>query len=100
MSIAQRLTEFVAAANGSPVDVSIGRIGQSATVQLRPDTTAGREALAAFDWSEEAHAAWLEDQQPERKGLRQAASQAIADNEAFLANNSPNNAMVLSQVRA
>lgn len=61
---------------------------------------AAQTALAAFDWSAPAQTAWEADRQPERKAIRQAAAQAIADNEAFLAVGSPNNAAVLAQVRA
>lgn len=59
----------------------------------------GNGIAAAFDWSPQAHNAWLEDQQPERKGLRQAAANAVLDNEAFLAIASPSPAQVGAQVR-
>lgn len=56
-------------------------------------------ALAAFDWSQAAQDAWLDDQQPERKAIRQAAATAIAANDTFLAIATPTNAQTLAQVR-
>jgi hypothetical protein len=95
MTVAQRLSEYLSAAAGEHVLVSItGR-----QVEATPDTPAVQTALAEFDWSDEAHAAWQEDQQPERKSVRQAASNAIADNDTFLALASPTNPQVLAQVK-
>lgn len=73
-------------------------------VQFRPEATAGQRAaaqaaVAAFDWSEAAHAAWQEARNPERKTLRDAAVQAVADIDAYLALVSPSNAQVAAQVR-
>jgi hypothetical protein len=70
--------------------------GDAATEQQRAE---GDAILAAFDWSDEAQAAWQEDQYPDRKAIRQAAAGAIADNDAFLALASPTNAQVLAQVK-
>lgn len=61
---------------------------------------AGQAVLSAFDDSDAAWAAWEADQQPERKGLRAAAAQTIADNNTFLALASPTNAQVLAQVKS
>lgn len=88
------------------VRVSVGTLGDPATVRIgfAPEATAEQQAAAqavvnAFDWSAEAHAAWLAERVPERKALRGAAAQAIQANVDFLANASPNNAAVLAQVR-
>lgn len=67
-----------------------------ATEQQRAD---GDAVLASFDWSDSAHQAWLDNQKPERRDLRHAATQAIADIDAYLAIGSPNNAQVVAQVR-
>lgn len=86
--------------------VSIGQEGQAASVRIdfkleatQQQRTAAQNALAAFDWSDAAQTAWNENQYPERKAIRQAAQQAIADNDAFLAIASPNNAQNAAQVR-
>jgi len=68
----------------------------TATPQQR---TQGDAILASFDWSSEAHAAWEENQNPERKGIRQAAATAIADNEAFLADTNVTTAEAIAQVK-
>lgn len=60
---------------------------------------AALSVLSSFDWSDVAHNQWLENQKPERRDLRQAASQAIADIDTYLAINSPSNAQVAAQVR-
>jgi hypothetical protein len=99
MRVAERLQQAVMAASGAPCEVSIGERGVADSVVLTPETTAGRGAVNAFDWSDAAQAAWELDQQPERKNLLASASQAIADNDAFLALASPTNAQVLAQVR-
>lgn len=51
----------------------------------QPQRDAAAAAVAAFDWSQAAHDAWLEDRKPERKAVRQAAAQAVADIDAYLA---------------
>jgi hypothetical protein len=61
---------------------------------------AAQAALAAFDWSQAAHDAWVLGLNPERRDLRADAQQAIADNATFLALASPTNAQTLAQVRA
>lgn len=60
---------------------------------------AALDVLSSFDWSDAAHQAWLDNQKPERRDLRHAATQAIADIDAYLAIGSPNNAQVVAQVR-
>lgn len=72
-----------------------------ASVEIEPValTAAAHAVLDGMDWSDAAQANRAADQIPERKTLRQAAAAAISDNDAFLANGSPNNAQVLAQVR-
>lgn len=67
-----------------------------ATEQQR---AAAKAVLASFDWSEATHQQWLDNQKPERRDLRQAAAQAIADIDTYLAIGSPNNVQVVAQVR-
>lgn len=98
-----RLHETLVAA-GIPIDGVSGDTAETAVIQYRPEATdpqraTGANLLAAFDWSQAAHDAWEEDRHPERKMLRQAAAQAVADLDAFLAIGSPNNAQTLAQVR-
>lgn len=61
--------------------------------------SAANSAMAAFDTSDAADAAWLEDRKPQRKAIRQAAAQVIFDNDTYLAIASPTNAQVVAQVR-
>lgn len=70
-----------------------------ASAATDPQRTAAQAALAAFDWSQAAHDAWLEDQHPERKAIRQAAANAIAGNDTFLAIATPTNAQNAAQLR-
>lgn len=96
-----RLTESVAAV--SPIDGVSGSQG-SIRVDFKPEATASQKSAAqsvvtSFDWSQAAQDAWLADQYPERKSLRQQAAQAIADNDAYLAISGPTNAQVVAQVR-
>ena len=105
MTVVTRLTGTVAAV--CPVHgVSIGTPGVSASVRIdfadgatAQQRAAAQAAVESFDWSDAAHQQWLEDQKPERKTLRQAAAQAVADNNAFLADGSVSNAELLAQVR-
>jgi hypothetical protein len=97
----QRLHEAVAAV--CPID-GISGVEGAIRIDYKAAATAGERAaaetaLASFDWSQAAHDAWLADMFPERKALRQQAAQAIADNDAFLAISSPNNAQTLAQVK-
>lgn len=70
--------------------------GSTATV---PQRTAALAAVAAFNYSDAATDAWMEDRRPERKAIRQAATQAVADNDTYLAIATPSNAQVAAQVR-
>lgn len=96
-----RLHSLIALA--CPID---GVAGEQGSVRIdfresatQPERDAANAIVASFDWSLAAHEAWEADQKPERKAIRAAAAQAIADNEAFLATTSPNNAQVLAQVK-
>lgn len=73
-------------------------------IDFRPEATDQQRAAAqavvdSFDWSQAAQDAWEEDQHPERKALRQAAVQAVADIDTYLAIANPTNAQVVAQVR-
>lgn len=101
MTITDRLTATCRAAAPGIVGVSTGRVGDSSTVEVQP---AGLQSICqsvidTFDWTAAAQLAWEEDQHPERKTLRQAASGAVADIDTYLALASPTNAQVVAQVR-
>lgn len=97
-----RLHDAVAAV--CPIDGVSGAQG-SVRVDHKPAATpserdAAAAVVAAFDWSAEAHAAWLEDRRPERKAVRQAAAQAVADIDAYLLiADAATNAQVRAQVK-
>lgn len=97
-----RLHHTIAAA-GIPIYGVSGE--QSAvSVNFRPEATQQQQSDAAaivvsFDWSQAAHDAWLEDQKPERKAIRQRAAAAIQENNAFLAIANPTNAQLRDQLR-
>jgi hypothetical protein len=101
----KRLHEAISAV--APIlGLSVGTPGDSATVRIdfAPEATQAQRdaalvALLAFDWSAAAHQAWVADQVPERRDLRNAAAQAIADNQTYLAIGTPSNAQVVAQVR-
>ncbi len=101
MSVAQRLQEAIIGAGVAVTGVSIGVRGDASTVKVEPESlqAAAQATIDAFDWSQVAHNAWLEDQNPERKAVRQQAAAAIADNNTFLAIASPINAQTLAQVK-
>jgi hypothetical protein len=86
---------------GGGVDVEIGRRGQSETVTVNGDKPSPAQIaiINAFDWSEAAHLAWLEDKNPDRKNIRQAAAAAIAANETYIALASPTNAQNAAQIK-
>lgn len=76
----------------------------TARIDFAPEATEQQRAAAqamfdTFDWSSDAHARWIENQNPERRDLRQAAEQAIASIDTYLAIASPSNAQVVAQVR-
>lgn len=105
LATGKRLHEEVAAV--CPIDsVRVVTFGDSSTVvpnftpaATEPQKAAARAIIAAFDWSAEADAAYTEAQNPDRKNLRDAATQAVADIDTYLAIGSPNNAQVVAQVR-
>lgn len=98
---AERLRQAITTATGDEsVCLSIGVLGQADTVRVTPPSAAATATVNAFDWSDEAHDAWLEDRQPERKSLKQSASQAITDNLAFLADATVTQAEAVAQVKA
>lgn len=98
----ERLRATVAAV--CPI-VGLSVTGQQVTrIDYAPGATdqqkaAAQQAAASFDWSDAAEQAWLESQQPERTTLRQAAQQAVADNQTYLAISNPSNAQVVAQAR-
>lgn len=79
--------------------------GNPPRIDFRPEATAQQRADAqavvdAFDFSEAAQQQWEEDRHPERKTLRQAAAQAVQDNQDFLAlGPAATAAQVVAQVR-
>lgn len=66
----------------------------------QPQKDAANAALASFDFSDAAQAAWEANLNPDRKTLRDAAAQAVADNTTFVNIASPTNAQVVAQVKA
>ena len=102
MSTTARLLEAIRAAAPGVADVAVGTPGDPATVRVQPadQQAAAQAAIGAFDWSPAAQAAWEEDRKPERKALRAAAAQAIADNLAYLAIPTPTAAQVRQQADA
>lgn len=101
-----RLHQVVSAV--CPIEgVSVGQYANRSTWSFDPlpgatsqQRTSAQAVIDAFDDSAEAQAAWEEDQKPERKSLRQAAQQAVADNQAYLALASPNAAQMRAQLDA
>lgn len=82
----------ILAAGGVRIDY-----GSAATA---PQKAAAQAAVASFDWSDAAQAAWEALQNPEKDGLTKAAAAAIQTNTDFLAIASPTNAQTLAQVKA
>lgn len=79
--------------NGEQVEVSYLR-------ELTPEErAAAAAAIAAEPVSAAADAAYAAARNPERKGLRDAAAQAIADNQVYLAVASPTSAQNTAQLR-
>lgn len=98
------LTDTLKAA-GLPID------GVSGTTNTRVDWLPGvtptqaqldqaQSIIAGWDWSDAAQQARDDARQPERTGLRQAATQAVANNQTFLGIANPSNAQTLAQVKA
>lgn len=102
MLVTERLLATIRAAVPAVVDVSIGTVGNSATVLVSPTNqqTAAQATINAFDWSAGAQAAWEDQQNPDKANLRDAADAAITTNDTFLAIASPSNAQTLTQVKA
>ncbi len=101
--IPQRLHEIIAAVCpilGVDLDAAGNPLGfrptAAATAQQRSN---GQAAFAGADTSQAADDAWLAAQNPDRKNLRDQATQAIVDIDTYLAIASPNNAQVVAQVR-
>jgi hypothetical protein len=101
VTVTQRLLEAVQAAVPAVAEVSVGILGNPATVTVRPaaQQAAAQAAIDAFDWSGAAQQQWEADRVPERRDLRADAQQALADNATFLAIASPSNAQNAAQVR-
>lgn len=94
-----RLSELLKAA-GIHFESVVERDGELYIIGTPPESQAAADAvLSAFDPSPEADAVWAENQFPERRNLRQAATQALADIDTYLSIASPNNAQVVAQVR-
>lgn len=101
MTTAERLDALVRAACPAITGVSLStppRIDftPEATPQQR---TAAQAVVDGFDWSDAAQTAWEEDRKPERKALRAAAAQAVADLDTFLAIPTPTAAQVRDAVQ-
>lgn len=91
-----RLDEAVSAV--APIEAVAYRDDQYA-IDYKPEATAqeianGDAVLASFDFSLEAAEEWLENKNPERKNLREAAAKAIADLDLFLGLADPTNAQI------
>lgn len=61
MSTAQRLREVLRAVNTAVQDVSIGEMGNSASVTVMPSSAQAsvQSAINSFDWSDAAHDIWI-----------------------------------------
>lgn len=99
----ERLHATIAAV--CPIDGVSGPIGGPIRIDYAagataPQQAAAQAALAAFDWSQAAHDAWVTNQNPERRDLRADAQQAITDNQTFLNIANPNNAQNAAQIKA
>jgi hypothetical protein len=101
MNTAQRIHAMVSAVcpvDGVGISDRLVRI-DFADAATGPQRAAAQAVVDAFDWSQAAHDAWLEDQHPERKAIRQAATGAIQANDTFLAIGAPTATQVRDQVR-
>ena len=96
-----RLLRAIQAAVPGVQNISLVKYGQPDQVLVIPADlqAAAQPTINAFDWSDAAQKLWEEDQMPERKGIRQAAAQAISDIDTYLALATPTNAQVVAQVR-
>lgn len=104
MSVAARLHQAIAAV--CPIDgVSIITLSPfvatfTPTTGATPQEITNAQAiLESFDPSDTAQTTWEENQNPERKTLREQAASAIQGNNDFLAIVSPTNAQAIAQIR-
>jgi hypothetical protein len=98
MTYAKRLKEFLSL-NGLTGDVSVGVVGDSSTVRMLGVSPADvQKALVLFDWSHAAQQAWEEDQQPARRNLHRAATNAIDKNKDYLDITNPTIAQMRQQL--
>ena len=101
-----RLHEAVATA--CPIDgVRVGNLADKSTWVFMPTATAtpvqraaAQAVIDAFDSSQAAEDAWRENQNSDRKAMRQAAVAAQATNATFIALGAPTNAQIIAQVKA
>lgn len=65
MSVAQRLRQTIQNAGVAITDVSIGIMGQSASIVVIPETlqSAAQPTINTFDWSQAAHDIWSNSEQ-------------------------------------
>lgn len=92
----------------APIDgVSVPTFGVSATIRVdyQPSATQLQKdnalaTLTAFDWSDAATQAYYDALDPNRQNLIGAATQAVIDNDTYLAIVAPTNAQVRDQVQA
>lgn len=89
------------------IGVSIGKLGDSTSVQFQPDVAATAAQIAAaqtlinnFDWSDVAQLTWEDNQEPILRGLQIASASAIAAIDTYLAIPTPTPAQVAAEVRA
>lgn len=100
--LAARLHEAIAAV--APIDGVGGKQGsiridfKASATQNQKDAAAA--VVASFDYSQEADAAWQAAKVQNKTGLIQAATNAITNNDTYVALTSPSNAQVAAQVKA
>jgi N-acetylneuraminic acid mutarotase len=102
MLVTDRLLATIKAAVPAVTDISIGTIGNSATVSVYPanQQAAAQATIIAFDWSQAAQDAWDNTQHPERTTLRQNAASALATNNTYIGLASPSTAQNTAQIKA
>jgi hypothetical protein len=98
-----RLHEEIAAV--CPIDTMTGT-EEGVEIAFRPEATPPQRAAAqavvdGFDWSDAAHNAWLDDQEPLLRDLKEQAQQAIDNIDAYLAiADTATNVQVRAEVKA
>jgi hypothetical protein len=102
MLVTERLLSTIKTAVPAVVDVSIGAVGNSATVTVSPASqqAAAQATINAFDWSQAAQTAWEDAQNAERTTLRQNAAAALANNNTYIALANPSTAQNTAQIKA